>query len=332
MKRYSSLLVGFLALACLACGWYAWSEYGELVGLRAQSLSGDTRASLRKEIWHDQKEIADLKKQLAGMGPGGKLADSGGPADPNAPGKDGKKPDPMKQWFELMKDPEFRRLQGLVNARFMDQNFAGLYKQLNLSPENLAKFKALANERIASAQDAYGMAMEQGIDPQKDPAGFKAVMKSAMDAVDTQIKAVIGDDGWKTASTYATTMQQRAVATQLQQSLSYSSAPLTDDQANQVTALLAANPAPRDPAAVVTVVNIEGMPITMKGYQAGYAGPYGGIQPEASVSDAALNQAAGVLSQQQVAALKQLQQVQQSQQQLGQIMNVPKAPGTTPAK
>ena len=329
VKLPAYLSVAVLFVGCLVCGWFAWSEYNELVQLRAATLSSDTQASLRKEIWKDTKEIAALKKRLAGLSGGARLAEETGPAA--APTRDevlqGPSQEEMrKRYLELMKDPEFVRLQGIMNAHFLDQMFAGLYRQLNLTPDQIAQFRALAQERVATMQDTYASAMEQGIDPKTDPKGFQQLMKATTDAIDTKMKDVIGEDGFKQTAAYYRSGQQRAVASELQDSLSYTSSPLTDAQASQVADIIAKNAVKPDAGSEVTVVGPMGNPITMKGVGAeAPGGPNGGMQPATAVSDAAINQAAGVLNEQQLAAFKQIQVFQQSQRDLAALTTQAKA-------
>jgi hypothetical protein len=325
LPAYLSVVV--LALGCVVCGWFAWSEYNELVQLRAATLTGDTQASLRKDIWKADKEIADLKKRLAALSGGPGLASNAGSGiDHRDQGKPPSQEDMRKRYMELMKDPEFVRLQGIVSAGYLDQMFAGLYKKLNLTPDQVAQFRALAQERVTTMQDTYASAMEQGIDPKTDPKGFAQLMKATTDAIDTKIKDVIGEDGFKQTASYYRSGQQRAVASELQDSLSYTSSPLTDAQASQVADIVSKNAVKADPTSEVTVVNAMGFPMTMKGVGAeAPGGPDGGMQPATAVSDAAVNQAAGVLNEQQLAALKQIQVFQQSQRDLSAMSAQAKA-------
>jgi hypothetical protein len=322
MKQTSNVLVAALAIALGVGGWYWWGLYQNLVADRTAVANLEDVGQLRKQLWQIQLQIKNLSERLARAngqgGPAGTAAGQAddGKADPAAAGQNG-----MALFAQLMRNPEFRRLQALQLSGWFDQNFAGLMRQLNLPPDQLAKFKALAMERMQVAQDAFSAAIDQGLDPQKDMKSIQQIVKQQTDEVDTQIKGVVGDAGWNASMNYTRQMQQRLEASQLQTSLSYTPNPMTDAQVQQLSQAITSNPVKRDPDAVVAVTGYAlQQPALLNGQQAGVQGPMGGVQPVPAISDDAINAAAGFLSQPQVAALKQMQQMQQSQQQLGQIL------------
>lgn len=328
MKLLANLVLAFLAVLVIGLGVFTFQQYQELEKARALWSDHDDIASLRKQLWDTKALLKGLQARLDRL----KGDDTGAMAKDDAKG-DGaagpKQGDPnqgMAIFLALMRNPEWRRLQGIQMAAWFDANFAGLMKQLNLSSEDAAKFKQLALERLQVGQDAYSAAMDQGMDPKKDGKAIGLAVKSATDDVDSQIKAIVGDSGFNAATTYYRQLQPRIEASSLQTSLSYTSSPMTDAQVTQLSQAIASNPTAKNPDAAVGYVPIGGtQPILLNGQQAGATGPMGGIQGVPAISDEAVNAASGFLSQPQVAALKQMQQVQQSQQQLGQLMKAQQA-------
>jgi len=122
----------------------------------------------------------------------------------------------------------------------------------------------------------------------------------------------LGDAGFAQYQQYQQTLPQRGVVNQLQQSLSYTSTPLTDAQTEQMVQLLA-QAAPQRAANSTTPT--RNMAFTMGGPM-GYMGGGSG----STITPEAINLAQGVLSPPQLQALQQLQQQQQAQQQLQQAM------------
>jgi hypothetical protein len=154
-------------------------------------------------------------------------------------------------------------------------------------------------------------ARDQGLDPRTDPEGFRKLVASTQAELDTNLKAVIGDDAFTQYQQYQQTQPQRNVLSQLQQSLSYTEAPLTDAQSTQLMQII---------AATSTTPTGGGGPPDGGGGRGGPMGGGGGTGPTAVITTETIAQAQTVLSAAQLQVLQQLQQTQQAQQQLQQIM------------
>ena len=189
----------------------------------------------------------------------------------------------------------------------VDARYAALFKNLNLTPEQLEKFKNLLVEKQTALADVLAAARAQGIDPRTDPQEFRKLVADTQAEVDTNIKAALGDAGFAQYQQYQQTLPQRNAVTQLEQSLSYTSTPLTSAQAEQMVQILASNSP--------TASNAANNRATVA---AGFG--FGGNGPSSPITNAAITQSATVLSSTQVAALQQLQQTQLAQQQLQQAM------------
>jgi hypothetical protein len=301
-----------LALAALALAVLAYQQYRQLLALRAQ-VAADDSANLQRQLAADARTIKSLQDRLLAnrnrRGPDGEAGE--GPDGPGGPG-DNRRGGRFGAFAALNGNPEFQKLMAIQMKGRITQQFAALFKTLNLSPDQLAQFQSLLAEKQQAMMDTLQAARDQGINPREDPEGFKALVSQAQAQSDQAIQQALGDAGFQQYQQYQQTMPERNTVNSLQQSLSYTQTPLTDDEANQMISLLAQ--AQPERAGTGTA-----------GAGAGGGGP-GGVMAmmngggNAKVTDDAVTQAASVLSAPQVAALQTIQQQQQAQQQIQQMM------------
>ncbi|MBI5767049.1 MAG: hypothetical protein HZA93_04590 [Verrucomicrobia bacterium] len=370
MKSPQPYAIALLALTTLGGAFLAWQQYQELVELRAAALNKDERADLQKRLWDAEKLNRELQDRLAAARrgtPGEALVSAERPEDeargrggPGPRGGRGGPPNPMQQMEavrQLLAKPEVQALMNVQQKAGIEARYAALFKSLNLSPEQRAKFESAIMDFQATQMDVLTAAREQGV---RDPETIRKLMGDARNEFSSTLQSLLGESGFAQFQTYEQTLPQRNLVNQLQQRLSYTDTPLTPIQAEQLVQILASNPGPRpaaaaqpaDPAApprgpgpggpggrgpdlgaIVGGVlggDLGGMIGAMTGGGPGPAGPGGRGGPAAPagavISAAAVNQSQSVLSQPQVSALQQLQQQQQAQQQLAQIVRETVAP------
>jgi hypothetical protein len=300
----------------VAAAALAWHQYRELIGLRAQLADSDN-VSLRKQLAAAQKTIKSLEDRIAALrgrrGGNEALAgdgtDGGDNPGQNGPGRGRGR---FGAFSELAGNPEFQRLLAIQMKGRISQTYGALFKSLNLSPDQLSQFQTLLADKQQALMDVMQAARDQGINPRTDPDGFKSLVSQAVSQSDANIQQALGDAAFQQYQQYQQTLPERNTINTLQQQLSYTQTPLTDDEANQMVALLAQNQPQR-----------AGNGTTGTG-NGGDAGPNpmslingGGT---AKVTNDAISQASGVLTAPQVAALQQIQLQQQAQQQMQQLM------------
>jgi hypothetical protein len=316
MKQGTPVFLALVSLAAVALAALAWHQYRELVVFRSQLADGDN-ATLKKQLEASRKTVKSLEEQLAAMrgrrGAGGDLAQEGGEggADAGAAGAP-RRGGRFGAWADMASNPEFQKLLAIQMKGRVNQTYGALFKSLNLSPEQLAQFQGMLADKQQALMDVMQAAREQGINPRTDPDGFKTLVGQAVGQVDASIQQTIGDAAFAQYQQYQQELPERNVVNSLQQQLGYSQTPLTDDEANQMIALLAQNQPQRTGNGTAGTGN------------GGDTGPNpmalingGG---NAKVTDAAIAQASGVLSAPQIAALQQIQLQQQAQQQMQQMM------------
>lgn len=314
-SRLISILLGLTLL-----GWvvFAYNWRSQL------HLAQDELATLRSERDNLRRQIIDLenaRKVAAAPVPevpenearetrrGNRAVSTGdvagGPADPWRGGGPGR-------FMALMDKPEIQKLIGIQQKAALDARFAGLFHSLNLSPADLEKFKDLLVEKQTAAMDALAAARAQGLTGAENRDAVRQAIASAQAEVDATIRSTLGDSIYAQYQTYEQTLPERNVVTQLQQRLSYSSAPLTDAQSDQIIALLAANaPSPAQGSGPMNTVFFPG---AVPGLGAG------SMRMSVPITDAVIAASQGILTSTQIAALTQLQQEQQAQARLAAEM------------
>jgi hypothetical protein len=311
LKSPKNLLLGILAAAFVALAALAYFQFRELISLRAQLADGNS-AMLKKELADARKTIKDLEGRLLafrgrrGQGEAGDGAEAeGAPAANRRGGRFG-------AFAAMAANPEFQKLVAIQARGRIVAAYAPLFKSLNLSPEQLQQFEGLLADKQQAMMDVMQAAREQGINPRTDPDGFKTLMNQAVSQTDANIQQALGDAGYQAYQQYQQTLPERNTVNSLQQSLSYTQTPLTDDQASQMIGLLQqTQPQHSGNGTAGTSNGGDGGPSLQQMMNGGGT---------ARVTDESINQASGVLSAPQVSALQQIQQQQQAQQQMQQMM------------
>ena len=334
MRRFT---LPVLLVLLLAVAGFSVSQMDDLKKLR-QNLSGldKEREALRKQLWDLQK----LNRELAAR------TDRGGPVPNGSPGSGG--PTPAEgpgagnaaagrgrldggRFAAAFSNPETQHLMAIQQKAALDGRYAALFKQLNLSPADLEKFKNLLVEKQSALMDVMAAARAEGLDPRASRDEIRTLVQNAQAEVDTSIQSSLGDAAFAQYKNYEATLPQRGVVDQLSQRLSYSTTPLTDTQSTQLISILAAN----TPAGQGGGNAVAGLVQTFAG--GGPGGQVASMMARGSVpiTDTVIAQAQGVLAPQQVTALQNLQQEQQASAQLMQQMRAnfggprPNSTGTT---
>jgi hypothetical protein len=313
LKSPKNLIIALLAAATVAIAAFSWHQYRELIKLRAQLADGDN-ASLKKQLADARRTIKSLEERLLALrgrrGGAGELAGDGEGDTPgaNAARRGGR----FGAFANMAGNAEFQKLMAIQMKGRVIQTYAPLFKSLNLSPEQLSQFQGLLADKQQALMDVLQAARAQGISPRSDPEGFNTLVNQAISQSDTAIQQALGDAAFQQYQQYQQTLPERNTVNSLQQSLSYTQTPLTDDEANQMIGLLQQTQPQHAGNGTAGVTNGgDGGPGVMALVNGGGT---------AKVTDEALTQAAGVLSAPQMAALQQIQQQQQAQQQMQQMM------------
>lgn len=297
MRSPKNYLILLLLVTTFSTALVAWRQNRELRSLRenvAQSAAAVVSAATAKPVEPEPAaietaEIPQAPSTVENSGPGPATA-ARGPWERNG------RPD----FATMMERPEVQRLMSLQRKAELDSRYSALFRQLNLTPEQLDTFKNLLVEKNTAMLDVRAVAREQGINLRTDRDTFMKLVADAQAQIDGNIRTQLGEAAFSQYKTYEQTLPQRKVVSQLEQRLSYSSTPLSPAQSNQMVAILAATGTP--------------------GAATGDSNRARGSVP---ITDGTLNQALGVLAAPQIDALRQIQQEQQAQLQLSRAMRTP---------
>jgi hypothetical protein len=304
-------LILFLSLTSVAGAIVAWQQHQQVVQLRSAAAKREVTPTPLKPTFTISSAVNDTL-------PSPSTADEAGPSAPlpaetETPAM-GPRPirrdGPGPNHREMLERPEIQQLMALQQKSGLDSRYSALFKSLGLSPEQLERFKDLLVEKRSSTSDVRSAAREQGLNTRKDRATYEKLVADAQAEIDASIRDTIGEAGFAKYENYEKTLPQRNTVNQLEQRLSYSSTPLSSQQAEQLVAILAA----ADQGASTNVMNA---PIPGMG-----PGPFA-IQArgrDTRITDATINQALGVLAAPQVEALRQLKQEQEAQSALNAAM------------
>jgi len=297
-----NIIIGILLLTTVGFGIYGLGIQQSRVNDRDATIAkltkaASSRGSSKRSGGDSQQRSADSKKSSSGK--------SQAPDDQRSQMPGG------SAIRNLMQSPKAAPLLASQQRAMIENRYAPLFKALNLTPEQLSKFKDLLVEKQNAARDVMTVAREQGMDMRNanDRAEIQQLIQQSQADVDNSIAAAIGSDKLAQYQNYDQTAPQRAVVSQVEQRLSYTSEPLSAAQSNQLVALLAQNTPPPD--------NSGGNRVFA--FSMGGMGPMT-ITQGVPITNQVLESAQTFLSPGQVDALRQMQAEQADQQQLQKML------------
>ena len=331
MKRLAQIILAALVLASAGFGLV---QLNEVQKLKQNAAAWDEmRATLQKRIWELQKRNTELENRPAPAPAANNRAIAADAASEDARrDENGGPPRPMNRnagdrFTAMMANPQAQKLIALQQKAALDGRYSSLFKQLQLNPAELEKFKNLLVEKQTTIMDVMAAARTEGLNGRENRDQIQQLVQDAQAEVDNTIRSTLGDAAYTQYQSYEATSPQRAVVSQLDQRLSYSSSPLTDTQSQQLVQILAQT-APTNSNAG----RVSGAATVFAAMSGGPAGVFGG--GGTPITADAITQAQGILSPQQLSALQSLQQEQQASAQLRQQMRdsfrnqTPSAPPT----
>jgi hypothetical protein len=123
--------------------------------------------------------------------------------------------------------------QKSVMGPMIDKQYAALFHQLNLTPEQSAALKDLLVKKMLAGADA-GMSLMDGSLDATQRAELTKQMKSDTDGYDAQIKEFLGSDNYPAFENYEKTVPDRMAVSQFSDQLAGGANPLSGDQQEQL--------------------------------------------------------------------------------------------------
>ena len=211
----------------------------EALVTKLQQQAGDQDARLDRQ----EKQVAGLRTKLAESRAEAQTRASAAleflQAQTNAVKADAEKTnaEASNPLSAMLKDPGMKEMiknqQKVALGAMIDKNYAKLFADLHLSPEQSASLKDLIMNKMMAGMD-LGMSMfADDMDATKRKELADQV-KASTDAVDAQIKQFLGDDNYSQFQTYEKTQGERMVVSGLHDQLASGPMALNADQEQQL--------------------------------------------------------------------------------------------------
>ncbi|HYC70697.1 MAG TPA: hypothetical protein VEB66_05790 [Opitutaceae bacterium] len=319
-------LIAALVVLLLGASGFGAAQLAEARRLRRNE------AALAQERDELLRRIAELQKARradpvrAEAGPGDAAA-AENPGDAPVPATSGGEPGGprmafraggpgARRAFDALNTPEAQQLMSIQQRAALDGRYAALFRQLRLSPAELEQFKQLLVEKGSAVMDVMGAARAQGLTGREARNEIRQLVESTQAEIDATIRSTLGEAAYTQYKNYEATLPQRGVAEQLERRLSYTDAPLSPAQVEQVVQILhetsTGGGGGRDAAGPIISMALGGSAGSVAFSSVGGGGT--------RITDQTLTRAQGVLMPQQLAALQALQQEQAAAQRLQQQM------------
>ena len=288
-------------------------QYQELIKLRAGLLDPNERADLERRLADAEKRSHDLQDELTALKGKEAPVDIAGPED-NGPGENrGRRgPGGWGPWQSMASDPKLQRAHGDPtegHARF--PLCRALQEPEPDAPSSWISSRTCSLKSSRPCIDAMNAAREQGINPRTDPDAFNQAITQAPGGGRRPDPVGPGRRRLRPVPTIRSDASGEEHGQQLQQALSYTQTPLTDDQASQMVQLLPRT-SPSGPE--------RNRGHDKRGRARNRRPDLGNGGGNAQVTPETMTAAQGVLSRPAASALQQIQTQQQTQQQILQLM------------
>lgn len=244
-----NLVIAILLAGAVVFGAIAFLQTRKAAQAQAGAdLSQQKIAELRSSLDQQKSETARLRDQLGEMRAASEatireavkvrqslqesLTNQARSATARASGRTNSNP-----FAEMFKNPAMKEMiknqQKTALGTMIDKNYARLFSDLHLTPDQSAALKDLILNKQLDAAD-LGMTMVTGDQSPTDRAALVQQIKATTDAADAQIKNLLGDDNFTQYQDYEKSMGERMAVSGLQDQLAGGSTALTDDQEQQL--------------------------------------------------------------------------------------------------
>lgn len=127
-------------------------------------------------------------------------------------------------------DRAFLRNLTLHQHARLDATFAALFRQLDLSPDELQRLKRLLVDKLNVDLDVLAYVQRAPADVSLSPAETHAAATLARREIDSAIRATLGDERFEVFQAYEAALPARLLVARVETRLSYSDEPLSPDQ------------------------------------------------------------------------------------------------------
>jgi len=242
-----NLVITLLAITTIALGAWCLNQQNQIKSLSAQLAQTETqlaaeRAELQTQsdaIEHARFAAANEKilQQILAETEAGAAEQSKKAEHLEQSLAAAKTNNPMQGFAAMFKDPKMRDMiksqQKAVLGPMLDKQYAALFQQLNLSPDQAAALKDLLEKKTLAGTDAGFSMLDNTLDAAQR-ADLAKQVKSQTDDIESQIKQFLGDANYQTFQTYEKTLPDRTTVSQFNDQLAGGATALTADQQQQL--------------------------------------------------------------------------------------------------
>jgi hypothetical protein len=225
----------------------AEAEARETQAARVKELERN-EARLEKQLEEFTKMTTTLREKEARQASNLTSLAQGARENPSADGESGLLGKGMGEMLgRMMKDPNMRDMMREQQKAVINMMYGGLFKDLNLTPEQKEKFKALLTDSqmrtIESAQGVFG-----GGEQNVAVADLSKQMADAKKQTDADIKGLLGDERFAVYEDYQKSIGERMQLDQFKNQVAAESMPLREDQTAQLMQIMKEEKAAVPPA------------------------------------------------------------------------------------
>jgi len=235
MMTWTKINIGIAAVAIAAVG-YQWHE-ASIANQRAADF--EQQLGRQTELYQQQqnalKQLQDRNAELTQQVESAPPPTASVPALHSAAGKSDQSPGavPSKGLLaQMLKDPAMKKAMRDQQEWMIKKQYASLIKQLNLSPEQSDQFYSILLDQQASAM-SNSMDLISGGDK---AANATKATQAATALADSQIQALLGDDGFAQYKAFQDALPDKMLLDQM--TPEFADNPLTPDQQQQLLQIM----------------------------------------------------------------------------------------------
>jgi RNA polymerase sigma factor (sigma-70 family) len=214
-----------------------------------------------------------------------------------------------------------RAREAYVNQQVLlaKARYAGFFKLAGLAPDQESRFLAVIREQVNTKLDTLDAATSQGLlDPSSSSAdargkaiAMEQLNKQGAISGDQDLHNTLGDQAYQQYRQYSATLPAQTAVGEFATQLYSTGAPLTADQSQQLTQLVAQNPFVRGQSTAVPGNSMGGVQVSDEAFAGSKVqANQQNIAWSTPITDQAVTQAESVLTPAQIGALRQFQALQ----------------------
>lgn len=139
----------------------------------------------------------------------------------------------------MMDDPAMKKMIREQQAGMLEITYGALFKEMNLSADETARFKELLLDETTGGVEKAGIFLKAGADP-GEKADVIQQLSQQHDDAEEQLKAFLGEARYAQYKDYAGTLTERMQLSQFNQQLGSTQNSLTDQQTSQLLEIMKA--------------------------------------------------------------------------------------------